>query len=435
MKKKRGFLNSLTDFVAGIGANLSQADSLKYNNRYSSITLDRATVSQTYLEHGVIQVLIDQPVDDAFRGGIILKIPEISQEEINDVMHFIDMNEIVETYSRALKWSRLFGGAGIIINTGQDLKKPISLNSINEKTPLAFHPVDRWELSYTPNGFETLDQFAEYKSKSETPYNYYGHVVHKSNVIKLKNKEAPSLIRGQFGGWGVSELEKIQRSYNQYMKHQNVSYELLDEAKVDVFKVNGFNSQITTQSGTQKTIARFSNAAKIKNYQNAVVLDKDDDYEQKQVSFSGLAEILTQIRMQLACDLRMPITKLFGISASGFNSGEDDIENYNCMIESEIRSKCKSGLIKIISICCKKVLGYIPENIDFEYHPLRILTHKDESMIKTEALNRVVTSLQNGLCTSEKAVELLNNENVFSIELDPNESYKVEISDNEVTDI
>ena len=425
MKQKRGFLNSLSDFVAGIGANVSQSDSLMFNNRFHAISLNRAMLSQSYLEHGIIQVLIDQPIDDAFRGGIDLLIPELSADDIKEVMEYIHMNEILDTYCTAQKWKRLYGGSGIIINAGQDMTKPLNINSITEKTPLEFYAADRWELSYTPSGFSQLDQFAEDEVQNNAPYNYYGHKIHLDNVIKLKNKEAPSLIRGQFGGWGVSELEKILRSYNQYLKHQNVTYELLDESKVDVYRITGFNSQIATRDGSAKTAKRFQEASKIKNYQNALVLDKDDEYEQKQIAFAGLAEILNQIRIGIACDLRMPMTKLFGMSASGFNSGEDDIENYNSMIESEIRSKAKGGLIKIIRICCQKVLGYIPEKVDFDYKPLRIMTNKEQSVMKSEALMRVKETLNAGLCTSEKAVELLNNEKVFSMDLDPNESYEI----------
>lgn len=417
--------NSMQDFVSAIGSDLSQSDALGFNNRYNSITLNRALISQTYLEHGIVQVLIDQPIDDAFRGGIIIKCPELSADDIKDLDSYLDREQIIDTYSQALKWSRLYGGAGIIINAGQDLTKPLNINSIKDTTQLEFYAADRWELSYSPSGNSMLDQFKT-SDTLDCPYNYYSHKIHMDNVIKLKNKDAPSLLRGQFGGWGVSELEKIIRSYNQYMKHQNVTYEVLDECKVDVFKIAGFNSAIATRDGAQKTATRVSLASRIKNYQNALVVDKEDDYECKSLSFGGLAEILTQIRIGLACDLRMPMTKLFGMSASGFNSGEDDIENYNAMIESDIRSKVKPGMVKILKIACQKVLGHIPENISFEFKPLRIMSAQQESLIKTDNLNRITTAVNSGLCTSEKAVELINNEKIFSIDLDENETLSLE---------
>ncbi|MGB2578207.1 hypothetical protein AAIR98_000125 [Elusimicrobium simillimum] len=86
------------------------------------------------------------------------------------------------------------------------------------------------------------------------------------------------------------------------------------------------------------------------------IKDTTDILESKHLTFRA-CEILREIRMQIASDLKMPLTKLFGISATGFNSGEDDIENYNAMIESEIRSKCKYDLLTILEICCSIYLA------------------------------------------------------------------------------
>jgi hypothetical protein len=413
--------NSMMDFMNGLSANVSSTESLAYNNRFHTITLNRALLSQTYLEHGIIQVLIDQPIDDAFRGGITITSPELSADDLKKLDAFIAMNQVIETYSLALKWSRLFGGSGIIINAGQDMTKPLNINAIKENTPLEFYAADRWELSYSPSGMSLVDQFKT-DDVLPCPYNYYGQPINSENVIKIKNKEAPSLLRGQFGGWGVSEIEKIIRSYNQYLKHQNVTYEILDESKVDVFKISGFNSAIATRDGAQKTANRISAASKIKNYQNALVVDKEDDYEQKTLGFGGVSEILTQIRIGLACDLRMPMTKLFGLSAAGFGSGLDDIENYNGMIESDIRSKVKLGMLKVITVCCQKVFGYIPENIAFEFKPLRVMSAEQESSMKTNALNRITTAVNSGLCSSEKAVELINGEKIFCSDLEESEA-------------
>lgn len=412
-------INSMSDLMGLVGqrsASISGLDSLMWNNRNTALTLNRSLVSELYQEHGIVQVLIDQPVDDAFRGGIILKIPEFSAEDIQALQHFMNEIDLLQTYAQSLKWMRLFGGAGVIINAGQNPAQPFNIKAIKETTPLEFYATDRWELSYMAgNGYGT-DQY--YENDLERPYNYYGHVLHKSTVIKLNGKIAPSLIRGYFGGWGVSELEKMVRSFNQYLKHQSVAYEVLDEAKIDVFKIEGFNSAVSTPTGAALTAKRIQYVNQLKNFENAVVLDKEDEYEQKTLSFSGLSEILKEIRIGLACDLRMPLTKLFGISAGGFASGEEETENYNCMIESEIRGKCKHGMIKLLQICCQKLFGYVPQTIDFEWQPLRTKSAADEDMEKNSALQRVQSALQAGLITQEKAVEIINAEKIFDIELE-----------------
>jgi len=328
------------------------------------------------------------------------------------------------TYSQALKWSRLYGGAAIIINSGQPTDKPFRIEAINESTPIEFYAADRWEMSYMPGGMSSLDQFTT--DKMDTPFNYYGHVLHKSHVIKLNGKIAPSLIRGQFGGWGVSELERLVRPYNQFLKHQDVVFELLDEAKIDVFKIQGFNSAIASRDGAEITARRINAAAKIKDYQNALVVDKEDDYEQKMMQYSGLSDVLAQIRIDLASECRMPMTKLFGISAAGFNSGEDDIENYNAMIETEIRSKIRQGLLLMLKICSQKVFGYVPDSLNFEYKPLRIMTNKEESELKTATLARCLEAHRAGILSSEATVNQINAAKVFAVDIDPNEAVTME---------
>jgi phage-related protein (TIGR01555 family) len=211
------------------------------------------------------------------------------------------------------------------------------------------------------------------------------------------------------------------------LKHQNVTFECLDESKVDVFSINGFNAAIATSNGAQKTAQRIGMAAQLKNFQNALVIDKEDSYEQKTMNFGGLAEILNQIRIGLACDLRMPMTKLFGISPGGMNSsGEEEIENYNSMIETEIRSKVKGGLILMLKILCKKMFDYIPDNLTIEWHPLREQSAQEQSLVKTDELNRIITAFSNGFVTSDQAIDILNSNNIFDSKIDASKAMNLE---------
>jgi hypothetical protein len=376
-----------------------------------------------YLEHGIVKTFIDIPVDTAFQKPVEIKCDELSPDNIKDLMEYLETHLIVKTYAQAIKWGRLFGGAGLIINAGQKTDKQFDINKIKNWTPLEFYPVDRWELSYMPKGI-MLDQFTD--MLGEVPYNYYGHQMHRSQVIKIDGKQAPSLIRGQFGGWGVSELEHVVQSFNNYQKWMNVVFELLDEAKIDVYSIEGFNSSLVSPKGTELTSKRISFASQLKNYQNALVLDKNDAYEQKQISFGGLPEMLNEIRKGIACDLRIPMTRLFGITSSGLHDSDEDIEIFNQMVETEIRSKYKGGLIELMKIVCQKLFGFVPDTLNFEWQPLRELTHKDESELQTQALNRIIAAQQNGLMTTEASIEQINSEKIFINELDPNEGLSVE---------
>ena len=144
-------------------------------------------------------------------------------------------------------------------------------------------------------------------------------------------------------------------------------------------------------------------------------MDTNDKYEQKQLSFNGLSEILNQIRQGVACDLKMPMTKLFGVSSAGFNSGEDDIENYNSMLESEVRSKAKFLVIEVLELCCQKLFSFVPKNLMIEFKSLRILSAEQEENMKNSQFNRLIQAYANGLLSPEQFMIGSNNANLIPV--------------------
>lgn len=416
-KEKKSIVNSLTQFVGGLtqnflGVQLSQTTTQYLNLRYYLISNDRSLLSWMYNEHGIVQTLVDQPVDDAFRDGFSIKTDLADEDEVREIDSYLEKTRFVETVKDAVKWSRLFGGGAILIMTDQKPDTPLEPSQISENSNLEFRAVDMWELMGAEQGMDAAGYIdPEY-------YMYYGKRIHKSRVYRICGKTPPSFIRRQARGWGVSVCEKLVRSINQFMKNQNVIFELMDEAKVDVYKIDGFTTALSNPQGTEAITKRVQLANQVKNFQNAIVMDKEDEYDQKQINFAGMSEVLKQIREQLAADLKMPVTKLFGISSSGFNSGEDDIENYNAMIESEIRSQIKYILIDLLGLVFLKHGIAIPEDLSVEFSQLRMMSTEQEEMAKTNEYNRIISAFQSGLISGEEAQQAINKANLMPIIID-----------------
>lgn len=422
------FANSLSDLTNGLTfqfqhtAQLSQTDTIFLNNRWYLISNNRQLLSQTYVEHGIVQTLVDQPVDDAFRGGVDIKTEEIDTTELEEFNRYIERDGLLRAVVQACKWARLFGGGAVMLITDQDPETPFDPSALNEDTPLEFRAVDMWELYSDRVNIQGSPEVggAAWGDTGEF-YDYYGKKVHKSRVYVVHGKEPPSFVRPRLRGWGMSEVERLVRSLNQYMKNQDVIFDLLDEAKVDVYKIKGFNSSLLSKNGTQSVSNRIQSANQIKNYINALTMDIDDDYIQKQVSFTGLAEVLVQIRQGVAADLRMPMTKLFGISSAGFNSGEDDIENYNAMIESEIRTKVKFIVLDLLSVAFQKKFGTMPEDLEIKFKPLRILSAEEEEKVKDYKFKRLERMYQLGIISPEQFKESVNKDSLAPLEIEENE--------------
>ena len=415
--------NSLSALCEAIGTGfgeqtISDTSTLFQNNRWYLITLMRQLLSQLYTEHGIIQTFIDQPVEDSFRAGFEIKTSQLSKDEIERLKVYLEEQQVIQAIMQSIIWARLFGLGGLMVITTQPSALPLNINKIKEDSDLTFRGVDKWELlnaNYNatavpyPNG----DIGANYSEF----YNYYGIPVHRSRVMLVKGKEAPSFIRPRLQGGGLSEVERVVRSLNQYMKNQDVIFELLDEAKIDIFKIKGFSASLLTKNGTSAVTRRIAMANQMKNYQSALTMDSEDDYDQKQIVFTGLAEILTQIRQGICGDLKFPMTKLFGLSATGFNSGEDDLENYNSMCESQIRGKSKFIVVAALRVCCKKLFGYVPDDLMIEWSPMRMLDAKEEEEVKDSQFNRVITSFTTGLSTAQEAKQSINKDSLLGVEI------------------
>jgi phage-related protein (TIGR01555 family) len=324
-------------------------------------------------------------------------------------------------FGYGMKWGRLFGGGGVIILTDQDHEEPLDIDALANTEYLEFRDVDMWELYNLHSSTDEQERNLEVQDldPDDDYFLYYGQKIHKSRLIIFKGRRAPSIIRPRLRGWGLSVVETFVRSINQYLKANNLSFEILDEMKIDVFKIKGLNATLAGKN-VDKIKQRVRIANMEKNYNNALTMDAEDDYQQKQISFSGLADTMREIRMQVAADLRMPLTKIFGISASGFNSGADDIENYNSMIEAEIRPKAKRGLVKLVQLRCMQKFGFIPDDLKIKFKPLKTLSAEQEENVKDKKFNRAFMAVQSGEITSQEFREICNKDNLLEIELQKN---------------
>lgn len=391
---------------------LSQSYTLGNSNNYNPlITLNRVLCTQTYMTHGVIQTAIDMPVLDAFRGGLKINTKTLDEEDMQVLHTYLRENKVLHEVMDTFRWARLYGGAGLIINTAQDPLTPLNWRFVDyPELPLQFVAADRWELIIDIVAMNFNNDPDQY------PYNYYGQRLNKDRVLRIIGKEAPSFLRARLQGWGMSELERMIRDINQYVKAQQVLFQLLDEAKIDVWRLMDFNSTVLSDMAAGLINKRLFYANMGKNYHKAILMDKEDEWEQRQLSFSGIGEIMMQIRMGIASALRMPMTKLFGISASGFNSGEDDIENYNAMIESEIREPALDMLYPVIKLCCRHLFGFEPEDLTIEFKPLRVLGEVEEEDVKTSVQNRYMQLFQADLMTGEELFAALKQDGIFNME-------------------
>jgi len=412
--------NSLTELVAGVGvsnlltggSDLASYGTIAFNNNYSLITLNRIVLTYLYTSSGIFQTAIDLPTQDALSRGIEIESDQMSPTDIDELMDFMEESGQFTALLNAWNWGRLYGGAGLIINTNQDPQEPLNLRTL-KNSPLEFYDADRWQFD---NAHPYAGDMEEMLFGMPNDHFYlYGSKIHRSRILQIKGKRAPYYVRRQLRGWGMSEGERMIKDLNLYLKTQNVLYEILDESKIDVYKINGLAQKLINEAGTSAITRRIQLANELKNYVNALIMDAKDEYESKTQSFAGLAEVGKENRIGICSALRMPQTKLFGLSASGFNTGESDLENYNMMIESETRTPMKQIIREMIKLNMYHLWGR-EAPFRFKFPPLRILSSEQEEAAKSAQQERVLALYDRGLINSQEVGEALQSHGVITID-------------------
>jgi len=203
--------------------------------QYTPLTLDRIALTYGYAGYGLVQTLIDIPVEDAFRGGIEIETDELDEKELKLLHRCMKDNDDCEILKDVMKWARLYGGAGLLIETDDvNTRKPFNPEELKPDSMLRFIAADRWELTLTGSSILDISRAGFHhntEQQDDVPYLYYTIPLNRTRVVRVLGKKAPAFLRVRLQGWGMSELERCMRDINSFVKFQNVIFELIDEKK------------------------------------------------------------------------------------------------------------------------------------------------------------------------------------------------------------
>ena len=171
--------NSMQGLARQLGQgqdNITSMNPLYRSAMYMPLSIDFTLLGYLYQTHGVLQTMIDEPVLDAFRGddgpGFKLTSREmgegsVGRDGLGELEDFAEETGAWETLKFMLMWGGLYGGAGLVINSGQDPEKPLDENDV-KRGRLEFYDADRWEFA------------GSYRSAKT--FQFYGHSLDASRV-------------------------------------------------------------------------------------------------------------------------------------------------------------------------------------------------------------------------------------------------------------
>lgn len=421
----QGGLNACNSLDMALG--LSDWDmmnqSLNSLNGYNNISIELLSwqyylLTYLYKTYGILGKIIDIPVDDSYKnGGFDLETDNITEEEIKELQDSVIQNGDIEEIKSAQKWARLYGGAVVIALTGDDPSQPLNLEKLYN-SPLELIAVDRWQVNYSLPNIKMRGGFWElttYQGDWQKTYKEFDGTrpIHSSRVFVVPGKKAPYMIMQQLQGWGISVYEQIFQDMSQFFKARNVMFELLDEAKTDVLKLASLQTALSSANGERALQKMVDVIARNKNYKSQITLSKDDDYEQKQISFAGFEGILKEIRIMMAGSSNIPVNKLWGEGVTGFGSGEDSLENYNSQIENEIRTPVNALIQWVLKLRSYQLFGREVKDLVHIWKNLRVLSAIDEQNIHDHKLANALQLFDRQLLSPQEIMQYLKTQQIF----------------------
>lgn len=414
-KKLHYMQDAFTNSLARIGFN---QPNLLEGSQYPITRLSRNynLMNSLYRDSWIVRRIVDTISQDMFKNWIQI-ISSITPDEIKKVEKVLKVTRTRQKLLEGTKWGRLYGGAaGIIMIEGQEdqLDQPLDLSSIMPGDYKGLLIVDRWSGIYPQ--LELVDDLGspEYGLPKyyqvKTDENGEVTTVHHSRVIRFCGPELPYWEKTAEVYWGASVIEQV---FDELKKRDNTSWniaQLIFLANVRVLKMADLGQLLATSNQKSKTALWQTLEAQnmLLSNMGVYVMDKEDEYQTHQYSFSGVSDVYELFMLDIAGAAETPATKLYGRSPQGMNStGEGEERNYNNTVEQRQESDLRPQIEKLLPIVFMSALGYIPEDADFIFNPIETPSEKDKADLIWRNVDAINNSFSSGIISQKIALKEL----------------------------
>lgn len=367
MSRKKPNLHLSADSLVNVASGLGTARGKRFHNQF---VFDQFTtwgeMDAAYQSNWLARQIVDVPAEDMTREWRTIKSKYADEIRIVEDQLMLP-NHVLE----ALCWSRLYGGGGILMLTGQDLTKPLNVSKIRKSSLERIIVFDRFDMNAL-NINQTNVLASNYlQPEFYSLSNANGQQIHWSHFARFGGARIPRRLMAQTQGWGDSELRKCLADLRDTVSAKDGIAELMQEANVDVIKREGLAQEIATDQEEAIT-NRYALFGQMKSVVKLALLDGEETYDRKTLQLSGVADVLKVFMTWISGAADIPVTRLFGQSAQGMNAtGEGDLKNYYNSIRAKQLSQVDPGLRTLDEVLVRSALGFWPDDFNYVWNPLQ----------------------------------------------------------------
>ena len=341
-------------------------------------TWDYYTLNILFRNNWIAKAIIEKPANEMLKNGFEIH-SELDPDKVTKIMNVYTRTKTNAKFLQCLKWARLYGGCILVpmIEGQDDLSKPLDFDTIMPDSYKGCFVVDRWSgISPSLEIVDEIDDpdFGKPKYYTISTNNTNTSVkIHHSRIIKMIGRELPYWEEMAEDYWGASELEHV---YTELRKRDdtsaNISF-LIFLANIRIFKMKNLGQAITL--GDQESLNRVYQSMQAMNRlmcnTGTFAMDQDDDFATQQYTFTGINDVYESFMLDISGAAEIPVDKLFGRSPTGFNSGEETLQNYYDTIQEKQETYVREPLERLLKIITMSTLGEIPDDFELVFSPVR----------------------------------------------------------------
>ena len=383
--------------------------SYQYGYNVFNPLVDFRQADALFTSNGLANRVISLPAMDSLRCGFEIESGEEMSEEaehkLESTLEDIDTSKKMEL---ALTWDRLFGGAVVLVvaDDGGRLEEPLNMNRLRRVEKLEVYSPE--DVSFT--SAMLYDNPADPNYGKPQFYNIIGlwgnaFVVHESRLLMFYGQDISNYYRRMRNGWGGSVYEQIRNEMLHYTGGQDLAFQALSRLSQGILKLENLTDVLSREGGDIAVQKRLQVIDMARHMMNTIAIDTLDDYDLKNISLTGIKEVIEGFQMALCSATGIPSTLLFGRSPNGLNAtGKSDLEIYYNLIENIQQHTLRTPLMRLIEIvaACSDYGIKLPQTWNIEFKPLwnedektKAETKKikaDAEKTKADAINVLVQS-------------------------------------------
>lgn len=345
-------------------------------------------ITDWYSSDGTFASVIDQVAEDMTQGGF-----EVARDtgEIYKYLRVIGFPKALKT---AISSSRQYGGAILVMDfANEGFDKVFDRENPNPRgrlrgfrifprSRIEWHPEDMVTDPSSPF-FEDFDKFYVKKQNGST------FKVHASKCFVFKGcpvtDPTMTFVKPEYKYWGTPLAMRIKDAAACYGSFVQGVANLGQELVIGKYKLSNLE-QLVAEGNFRAIDNRMQVIDSQKSILNGVLLGESEEYTRDSVNLGGADKCIQMLMMNYSSTVRIPVTKLFGQSATGSNAtGQGDEKDYNKFIRDGQENDLLPVVVQVVKVVnsqLKVLTGSDAEIPDITFNTLFHETDRERAETK-----------------------------------------------------